>query len=130
MSNINTGSNVNTDTVKNKMIEQTPAEGIMLLNKWDNAKSFHIECSCGSEDHSAKMWIEVQKDTDIPEVEVSFYVTTWTPFWDSNFNRIKCAWDVLTKGVHRQEHHMILTKQAALNLAKVLEQTVNELDNQ
>lgn len=130
MPNINTGSNVNTDTVKNKMIEQTPAEGIMLLNKWDNAKSFHIECLCGSEDHSAKMWIEVEKDQDISQVEVSFYVTTWTPFWDAKWSRFKAAYEVLFKGVHKQEHHMILSNQAALNLAKVLEQTVIELDNQ
>lgn len=112
------------------MKPQTPAEGIMLLNNWGDSKNYHIECSCGSEYHSAKMWIEVQQDRDIPEVEVSFYVTTWTPFWDSKFSRIKCAWDVLTKGVHKQEHHMILNRQSALNLAKVIEQTAIELDNQ
>lgn len=112
------------------MKAQTPAEGIMLVNNWDDAKNYHIECSCGSEDHSAKMWIEVQKDRDIPEVEVSFYVTTWTPFWQEGWSRVKAAYEILFKGVNKQEHHMILTKQSALNLAKVIEQTVNELDNQ
>lgn len=112
------------------MKEQTPAEGVMLLNSWNDAKNFHIECSCGSADHSTKMWIEVQQDKDIPEVEVSFYVTTWTPFWDSSWSRFRAAYEVLFKGVHKQEHHMILSKQSALNLAKVIEKTVSELGNQ
>jgi len=112
------------------MTPQTPAEGIMLIGDWGDARNYHIECSCGSADHSAKMWIEVQKDQDVPEVDVSFYVTTWTPLWENPWRRFKAAYEVLFKGVHKQEHHMILSKQAALNLAKVIEQTANEIENQ
>lgn len=107
---------------------QTPAEGVMLLKKYDDAHVYHIECECTDSDHSAKMWIEVDPDTKTKDVQLSFYVTTWTPFWDKNFSRIRAAYEVLFKGVHRQEHHMLLSKQGALNLAKALEQSVNELD--
>jgi hypothetical protein len=37
---------------------------------------------------------------------------------------------VPAKGVNRQKHHIILSSQAALNLAKVVEQTVKELNNE
>jgi hypothetical protein len=107
---------------------QVPAEGVMLVKNYGNAHTYHIECECSDGDHAARMWIEVNVDAEIPDVEVSFYVTTWTPFWDKNFSRIRAAYEVLFKGVHRQEHHMILSKQGALNLAKALEQSVNELD--
>lgn len=109
------------------MKSQDAAEGIMLVKDYGNARNYHIECDCGSPDHAAKMWIEVDSDVETQSVEVSFYVTTWTPFWDKNFSRIRAAYEVLFKGVHRQEHHMILSKQAALNLTKALESGVNQL---
>jgi hypothetical protein len=111
------------------MKAQKPAQGISLIGDWGNARNYHIECDCSSSDHSVKMWIEVDKDKDIPDVQVSFYVDTWTPFWEDSFSRIRTAWNVLFKGVNRQEHHIILNQQAALNLAKVIEATVNELDS-
>jgi hypothetical protein len=112
------------------MKAQAPAQGISLTASYPGAKSYKIECECSDRDHAVDMWIEVDKDPDTKTVEVCFYVDTWTPFWYSGFSRVKVAWNVLTKGVNRQEHHMILSKQAAFNLAKVVEQTVKELDSQ
>lgn len=100
-----------------------------MNSKWKDATSYHINCDCGSEDHAVNMWIEVNNDKETQDVEVGFYVETWTPFWESGFNRIKTAWNVLVYGVNRQEHHLILNRQAALNLAKVLETNVEELAN-
>jgi hypothetical protein len=75
------------------------------------------------------MWIEVQRDPIIPDVELSFYVTTWTrEFWKDWPTRLRAVWDILVKGVHKQEHHMLLNKQAALNLADAINSTVKELD--
>lgn len=108
---------------------QQPAEGISVTSRWPDAVSYHIECDCHGVDHAVNMWIEVNNDRETQDVEVSFYVDTWTPFWDTGFNRIKTAWNVLVKGYHRQEHTLLLNKQAALNLAKVIEHNVNELDN-
>jgi hypothetical protein len=108
---------------------QTPARGISLAGDYGDAKNYHIECDCSSTEHSIKMWIEVNGDKETQDVEVGFYVDTWTPFWDKKFNRFRTAWNVLFNGVNRQEHHIILNKQAALNLAKVVESTVIELDS-
>lgn len=111
------------------MKAQQPARGIAVIGEYPNAKNYHIECDCGSADHSVKMWIEINKDQDIPDVELSFYVTTWTEnFWENWPARLQAVWDILFKGVHKQEHHMLLDKQSAFNLARTIERTVRELD--
>jgi len=109
------------------MTPQIPAQGISIEGDWGDAKTFNVECDCTADDHAVKMWIEVQRDTDIPDVEVSFYVTTWTPFWDANWSRFKAAYEVLFKGVHKQEHHMVLNKQSAINFAHAILSTVDEI---
>ena len=108
---------------------QTPAQGIMQTGDWKDAKSFHIECECTDSNHAVNMWIEVDGDKDIQDVQVGFYVDTWTPFWDTKFNRFKAAWNILVKGINRQEHHILLNKQAALNFAGAITETVKQLEN-
>jgi hypothetical protein len=111
------------------MQAQKPAQGIMLQHDYGNSKNFKVECDCSSDDHSVYMWIEVQRDPDIPDVEVSFYVTTWTrEFWKNWPARLRAVYDILVKGVHKQEHHMILNKQAALNFADAIKRTVKEME--
>ena len=110
------------------MKSQKPANGIMLTNEWKDAKTFHIECECTDPDHAAVMWIEVDREKDFDAVNVSFYVNTSNPFWEKGYNRVRAAWDILVKGVHQQEHHMILHRQAALNMADAIRRTVKELD--
>lgn len=110
------------------MKTQKPARGIMQTGDWPDAKSFHVECDCTSPDHAVRMWIEVDQDKETADVQVGFYVDTWTPFWDMKFNRFKAAWDILVKGVNRQEHHLLLNKQAALNFAETIKREVEEMD--
>jgi len=111
------------------MKAQKPAQGIMLQSDFGNSKNFKVECDCSSDDHSVYMWIEVQRDADVPDVEVSFYVTTWTrEFWRNWPARLRAVYDILVKGVHKQEHHMILNKQAALNFADAIKRTVKEME--
>lgn len=100
-----------------------------MSSEWKDATSYHIQCDCQSPDHAVNMWIEVNNDKDTRDVELTFYVETWTPFWEKAFSRIKCAWDVLVYGVNRQQHCLILNEQAALNLAKVIETKVKELSD-
>jgi hypothetical protein len=110
------------------MKAQKPAQGISVEADFSDAKVFNVECDCHSDDHAAKMWIEVQRDKDIPDVEVSFYVTTWTPLWSSWSQRLKAVYDILFKGVHKQEHHMLLNQQSALNFAEAIKQTIKEME--
>ena len=110
------------------MKAQVPAQGISLDNDWGDAKVFNVECDCSSDDHAVKMWIEVQRDEDIPDVEISFYVTTWTPLWQGWRQRLKAVYEILVKGVHKQEHHMLLNKQSAINFAEAIKSTVKEME--
>lgn len=108
--------------------KQTPAQGISVDNDFGDAKAFNIECECSSDDHAIKMWIEVAQDPDIPNVEVTFYVTTWTPWFENMWERIKVACDVLFRGLNKQQHSMLLNQQAAVNFAHAILDTVNELE--
>jgi hypothetical protein len=110
------------------MRAQTPAQGISLEKDFGDAKVFNVECDCTSDDHAVKMWIEVQRDADIPDVEVSFYVTTWTPAWQNWGKRLIAVYEILFKGVHKQEHHMLLDKQSAINFAIAIINTVDEIE--
>ena len=110
------------------MKAQTPAQGISIDNDWGDARTFNVECDCSSDDHAVKMWIEVQRDKDIPDVEVSFYVTTWTPLWKGWGQRLRAVYEILVKGVHKQEHHMLLNKQSALNFAEAIKSTIKDLE--
>jgi len=111
------------------MKAQQPAQGISIDNDFGDAKVFNVECDCTSDDHAVKMWIEVQRDNFIPDVEVSFYVTTWTrEFWKNWPARLSAVYDILIKGVHKQEHHMLLNKQSALNFAAAIKNTVEEME--
>jgi hypothetical protein len=111
------------------MKAQIPAQGLMLQGDYGKSKNFKVECDCGSEDHAAYMWIEVAEDKEVPDVEVSFYVRTWTPLWEGGvMSRIKAAYEIIFKGVHKQEHHMLLSKQSALNFAETIKKTVKEME--
>lgn len=111
------------------MKAQTPAMGISLDKDFGDARVFNVECDCSSDDHAVKMWIEVQRDKDVPDVEVSFYVTTWTKnFWEDWPARFRAVYEILVKGVHKQEHHMLLNKQSAMNFADAIKNTIKEME--
>ena len=107
---------------------QLPAQGIMQTASYSDGKSYVVACECSDPEHQVNVWIEVDGDEETQDVQVAFYVDTWTPFWDKKFNRFKAAWDILVKGVSQQQHHIILRKQAALNFANVIESTVKDLE--
>ena len=110
------------------MIKQNPAQGISVDSDYGDAKVFNVECDCSSDDHAIKMWIEVNRDVDIPDVEITFYVSTWTPWFKNIWERINVAANVLFLGIHRQQHSMLLNKQSATNFAHAILDTVNELE--
>jgi hypothetical protein len=95
---------------------QKPALSIMQVGDWKDAKAFRMGCLCHHPDHDINVWIEVNPDSDIGDIDLSFYVDTEVPWWKEGFNRFKTAWTILTKGYMRMEHHFMLNKQGADNL--------------
>jgi len=110
------------------MKAQTPAQGIMSDGDYGNSQAYTIACDCHSGDHQVHMWIELIGDSDLKDVEMTFYVNTTTPFWRGGFSRIKSAWDILVKGYREDQHTLILNKQAALNVAGTINRVVKELE--
>ena len=106
---------------------QQPAEGVSCTGIWDDARSFRVGCDCTDPAHDVHMWIEVNHDSDVKEVEVGFYVEGSSPHWSPGWNRIRAAWQILTQGYHRSEHHLLLKPQAATNMAEAIKHHVKLL---
>ena len=109
------------------MKAQEPARGILETSHNEYGHAYHVECECSSEDHAVCTYIEVEPDLEIDAIEVGFYIETWTPFFENFWSRVKCAYDVLFKGVHKQQHHIILNEQAATNWITAVSNSITEL---
>ena len=109
------------------MKPQKLAQGIMLNRNWGTARAYTIACECGEPDHFPQMWIDVggENDADLQNVTVTFYIETVSPWY--RLNRWRQIWAMLTQGYVRQEHALILSKQAALNLSTVIRNSVAEM---
>lgn len=112
------------------MKAQQPAEGISTISTWNDARSFRIQCECTDSNHEADMWIEINKDADLPSIELAFYVNTWTPYFANWGERLRAVFNILFKGVHRQQHTLLLNKQAAINVANAITSSVQLLEEQ
>lgn len=110
------------------MKAEKPAQSISCTGVWDDARSFRIGCDCHDADHDVNMWIETKTDKEIDQVEVGFYVEGTSPYWSQGWNRFRAAWEILLLGYHRSEHHLLLGKQAAINLAAAIQDTVKNLE--
>jgi hypothetical protein len=106
---------------------QTPAKSVSATGVWDDARSFRIGCECHDPDHDVDMWIEVDNDPEVQHINVGFYVEGTSPHWDQGWDRVRAAWQILTQGFHRSEHHLILDQQGAANFADALTNGVNAL---
>lgn len=97
----------------------------MKTGEWPDAKSFCVACECTDPDHAVNAYIEVDREQDIKNVVVRFYVQTSTPLWD--MSRWRAIWNLLRHGDHRGEHHLLLDQQAALNFADTIKESVTTL---
>ena len=110
------------------MKAQKPAEGITKGPSWDNTHTYKIECDCSDSDHAIHAWIEIEGESDVKDVSLSFYVKSCIPVWDKKFSRIRTALRVLFGGNLEQEHHIILNKQVAVNFLSALDKSIKDLD--
>lgn len=106
---------------------EPPAEGVARTLTLPDSHSYHIMCTCGHPDHAIDTWVEVDQDLDLGNVEVSFYVKTYTAPIYGFMDRAKSALRLLYTGEISQEHTLILSKQAALNFSGALVKSVTLL---
>ena len=100
----------------------------MRLNRWPDADAYRVACSCGDSDHDVTTWIEVQPESDIQEVEITFYVQGRSPHWRPAWNRWRAAWDMLWQGYHESEHTLLLTREAGMNFSSAILASIQRLE--
>lgn len=108
------------------MKAQAPAKGISLNHDFGDSASYSIHCDCTAPDCQVNMWIEVEEDHE--SIDLSFYVHTSLPWWKKGFNRIAYALKVLFTGNIEEEHHMVLSPQAAVNLHSILGKSIKQAE--
>jgi hypothetical protein len=69
----------------------------------------------------------VRPESDIAEIEVTFFVHGRSPDWRSGWNRWRAAWNTLWHGYHESEHTLLLTPEAAENVVQALQQSSDRL---
>jgi hypothetical protein len=103
------------------MINQVPAEGVLLRKDYGDAKIYQIVCECGDCDHDHNVWVEAEDYG----VTVTIYSQQKTKWWEQN--RWKIIWTLLTKGYVERESTIIMSEQQALNYANVLQSAVKDV---
>ena len=106
---------------------QTPALNISKSGEWNDAVAYKITCDCHDNDHTVDMWIEVDPDTELKDITISFHVQTTAPFWEKGCTRFKLMWQLLTTGYYKSEHYFIMNEQTATTLIDVLKKDLVKL---
>lgn len=103
------------------MEPQTPAEGVLLRKNYGNAKVYNVTCECCGSNCEHNVCVEA----DDHNVTVTTYTQQKTKWWE--LNRWQVIWRLLTKGYVEYEASIIMSRQQALNYAKVLESATHDV---
>lgn len=107
---------------------EEPAVGISKSVGQDDTYSYHIECTCTDPDHSLQVWIEVEAEDDVDDVQIIFYVQSHYQSWRGFFRRFKDAIGIIFGSPLTKHHDLLLDKQAALNFAGALTNSIDEIE--
>jgi len=103
------------------MTPETPAEGILKLKEFEDAKTYQVVCECQDADHDHNVWVEADNHC----VTVTTYTQQKSKWWE--MSRWLTIWRLLTRGYVEYEASIIMTQQQALNYAETLKQAVTDL---
>lgn len=104
-----------------------PLRNIMKTGEWGDADAYRVACDCHHSDHDLDVWIEVETDTEIPEITVTLYKELHTPIWDRGFNRFREAFNVLFKGHSRFAGSIIMRRDVAENFMQAMQGSIDRL---
>lgn len=136
------------------MKAQQPAEGISLRHDFGDAKYYRVDCTCGNEDDSIEVCIEIEED--MQEILVMFDTIHQTNWWkrvvDWDTYKIDNSWlyaiinslqelingvshrlqvtkDVWLHGYVKYRTTTYMTKQQALNFAQLLRTGIKDIED-
>lgn len=134
------------------MKAQEPAEGILKINDWGNAKMYTVRCTCGNPDDD----VDFEVEADDVGIHIYTYTKQKTEYWadqygqnksysrfDNTFlyqfdymvrgflnalhNRIKMTYKIWVHGYVEYSQNLIMTEQQALNYATTLTNAINDV---
>lgn len=97
------------------MKAEIPAKGI----RKETDDSYSVGCECTDDDHSITIWFDRNKEFG-EDVEVVFYVNSFTAKNMKLWARIKMALKLVFYGYTEMQSSIILSKQSAVNFAGLL----------
>jgi hypothetical protein len=100
------------------------------MGEYQDAKMYRVACQCSDNHHDVDVWVELQADREVQEIEVTFYKELYTPFWNKGFNRFIEAWNVLVHGHSRHSGTLIMNEKTAEVFCDSLKFSINDLKNQ
>ena len=132
------------------MITQVPAEGILKLKDWKDAKMYKIACECTDSTHDHVIWVEsdnsnvtvtiyttqqsvgwwkesLEHDYDIDNRFLSWVSRTYKDIWNSLITRIRITAEIWIRGSIKYESTICLSKQQALNYAETIKKSINDV---
>ena len=109
-----------------------PSTGILKRQPLNDVHSYLIECDCTESSHNVNAWIEINRENDIEQVEVVFYMEWEHGYlpWKGLWHRLKTTWQVIWGGKIKVSHDILLNPETAKNFANALEKSVADLENQ
>lgn len=109
-------------------MDTVPQRNIMKTGEWSDADAYRVACECHDPDHDLSVWIEVEPDSDVNQVTLTFYKELTTPIWDRGFNRLREACRVLFLGHSRYSASIMLDRKVAENLLHAVQSSIDRLD--
>ena len=132
------------------MKAQKPAEGILITHDWGDAKMYHVNCSCGNDDDSIQISVEVTADDH--SVSVCHYTTQrtdywteavqkrydidnewlqefdwfWKDLWNNFCTRVRLTKDIWIHGYAKYQSTTVMTEQQTLNYAETLKSAIKD----
>ena len=103
---------------------------IMQTGEWPDADCYRVACDCHHNDHDLDVWIEVERDTEVQEITLTFYKELYTPVWERGFNRFREALRILFTGSSRMAGTIILKRDVAQNLINTIQHSIDRLEKQ
>ena len=136
------------------MKAQTPAEGISVTAKFNDATFYRVDCTCGCDEHAIDFEVSVEVEDDVRLISVNTWTIQTTERNDGplkkRYNiendllqnlhwwaidvvngcvyRLKLTWQVWTQGYIKYHGSTLMNKQQALNYAETLKTTIKELE--
>lgn len=127
---------------------QTPAEGILKWHDHGHSQFFHVDCQCGTPEHS--MVFEVEVDREFEQVAMTTFVEVFVPTWKEKFhfydddynswwkydfkywvnnifNRLTLIKRAIFNDTVGMDVSIIMSEQQAINYANTILQSVKEV---